>query len=48
MKQKRYKMSPEELEYVMGRLRKGGPHKKKKGAGSYTRKQKHKKSLENA
>lgn len=42
MQKKTFKMTPEELEYVMGRLRKGGPHKKKKGAGSYTRKQKHK------
>lgn len=48
MKKKTFKMTPEELEYVMGRLRKGGPHKKKKGAGSYTRKEKHKKPYENA
>lgn len=48
MKKKTFKLSQEELEFVMGRLRKGGPHRKKKGTGSYTRKTKHKKSLENA
>jgi hypothetical protein len=47
-KKKTFKMSPEELEYTMGRLRKGGPHKSKKGKGSYTRKEKHKKLSENA
>ena len=46
MKQKTYKMSAEELEYVLGRLRKGGAHQKKKGKGSYTRKQKHKRRAE--
>ncbi len=47
-KKKTFKMIPEELEYTMGRLRKGGPHKSKKGKGSYTRKEKHKKLSENA
>ena len=42
MNKKTFKMTPEELEYIMGRLRKGGPHKSKKGKGSYTRKIKHK------
>lgn len=42
MKQKTFKMSAEELEYMLGRLRKGGAHQKKKGKGSYTRKEKHK------
>ena len=42
MKQKTFKMSAEELEYMLGRLRKGGAHQKKKGKGSYTRKTKHK------
>lgn len=45
-KKKTFKMSHEELEYVMGRLRKGGPHKSKKGKGSYTRKEKHKRKGE--
>lgn len=48
MIKKTYKMSPEELEYTMGRLRKGGTHRKKKGKGSYTRKEKHKNLSENA
>ena len=48
MKTKTFKMTPEELEYVMGRLRKSGPHKSKKGKGSYIRKEKHKKLSENA
>jgi stalled ribosome alternative rescue factor ArfA len=47
MNKKTFKMTPEELEYIMGRLRKGGPHKSKKGKGSYTRKEKHKNLSEN-
>lgn len=46
MKTKTFKLSAEELEYLMGRLRKGGAHKKKKGKGSYTRKAKHKNQVE--
>lgn len=42
MKKKTFKYTPEELEFVMGRMRKAGAHRKKKGAGSYTRKTKHK------
>lgn len=48
MKKKTFKYTPEELEFIMGRMRKAGTHRKKKGKGSYTRKEKHKKSLENA
>lgn len=46
MKTKTFKLSAEELEYLMGRLRKGGAHKKKKGKGSYTRKVKHRNQVE--
>ena len=42
MKKKTFKYTPEELEFIMGRMRKAGPHRKKKGTGSYTRKTKHK------
>lgn len=42
MQKKTFKLTPEELEFVMGRMRKAGTHRKKKGAGSYTRKIKHK------
>lgn len=42
MQKKTFKLTPEELEFVMGRMRKAGTHRKKKGTGSYTRKTKHK------
>ena len=37
-----FKMSDDELQMYIATMSKGGTHKKKKGAGSYTRKQKHK------
>ena len=37
-----HKMSNEELQMYIATMSKGGTHKKKKGAGSYTRKHKHK------
>ena len=37
-----FKMSGEELQMYIATMSKGGTHKKKKGKGSYTRKQKHK------
>lgn len=40
------KMSSEELQAYIGTMSKGSTHKKKKGAGSYTRKEKHKKQFD--
>ena len=37
-----FKMNPEELQQTTALLRKGSAHRKKKGKGSYTRKEKHK------